>query len=79
MILLLGLLPRPIYIKDVIQRKIRLLFLSPVMWALGNCLHSRPDFLADTLSDRVLLSGPGKEEEKREKVNVITVSGMRGL
>ena len=37
------------------------------MWAFVNSVHSQPDFLADILSDLVLLSGPGKEEEKKGK------------
>lgn len=30
-------------------------------------MHSQPDFLADILIDLILLSGPGKEEEKKGK------------
>lgn len=68
LVLLLGLLPSSyIYIKGVIQMKgrERCLFFTPMIWALFNCARSQPDILVDILSDLVLLSGPGKEEEKK--------------
>lgn len=68
--MLLGFSPCLIYIKSVIQRKVRV-----------NCLHFQPEFLSDILSDLVLLLGTGKKEkeEKKERVNVMIVSGMHKL
>lgn len=62
LILLLSLHPCIISNKGVMQRKLRdICFLA--LW----CGHWLTDFLADILTDIILSSGPGKEEEKRGK------------
>lgn len=56
LILLLGFSPCLIYIKSVIQRKVRV-----------NCVHFQPEFLSDILSGLVLLLGPGKKKKRKKR------------